>query len=348
VRRPWSACAILAGMRTRATPGRRDRIAGGLLGVHAGDALGATLEFSGWAAIRDRHPGGLREIVGGGPFDWPPGHATDDTDLTRAVLLAYLDPGDDVVRTAADLMLAWRDGDWPGREPGSEPPDIGGATSAGLRRYADSRDPRAAGAGEDRAGNGSLMRCLPTALAVTDRTRRMREAAEISAVTHDDERCTASCVTYVEIAAELLRDASPADAVEAGVRAARGLGVSAVVDAVGYGRALPLAEAAATGRTSLADDGGGYVLDSLSLAVAAVLDPRPFEDVVVDVVRTGNDTDTNAAVAGGLAGVRDGVGGIPARWLEKLQFRDEFLAAADRLADAAPATPGDGRGRLRR
>jgi hypothetical protein len=33
-------------------PTRRDRIAGGLLGVHAGDALGATCEFMSWDAIR--------------------------------------------------------------------------------------------------------------------------------------------------------------------------------------------------------------------------------------------------------------------------------------------------------
>src|SRR5689334_25403398 len=113
----------------------RNRIAGGLLGVHAGDSLGATVEFSSWAAVRASHPDGVRDIVGGGPFNWPPGHATDDTDLTRAVLLAYLDPGDDVVRTAADRMLDWFDGNWPGRRPGSPPVDIGGATSWGLRKY---------------------------------------------------------------------------------------------------------------------------------------------------------------------------------------------------------------------
>jgi ADP-ribosylglycohydrolase len=85
---------------------------------------------------------------------------------------------------------------------------------------------------------------------------------------------------------------------------------------------------ARTGETSLPEQAGGYVLDSLSLAVAAVLDPRPLPDVLVDIVRVGNDTDTNAAVAGGLLGVRDGVDAIPDRWLMTLQYRDEFLAAA--------------------
>jgi ADP-ribosylglycohydrolase len=116
-------------------------VLGALLGVHAGDALGAAVEFSSHAEIRARYPAGLREIIGGGPFDWPAGHATDDTDLTRAVLLAYLDPRADVVRSAADQMLAWLRGDWPGREIGSPPRDIGGATRIGLDRYTRSGDP---------------------------------------------------------------------------------------------------------------------------------------------------------------------------------------------------------------
>jgi ADP-ribosylglycohydrolase len=189
--------------------GRRDRIAGALLGVHAGDSLGATVEFSPWRAIRDRYPGGLHDIVGGGPFGWPAGAATDDTDLTRAVLLACLDPGDDIVRTAADNMLAWLEGNWPGREPGSRPRDIGGATLAGLARYRRSGDPRKAGAGQGAAGNGSLMRCIPTALAAGDRNRRIRESQEISAITHDDQRATAACAAYNEIAAALVDGAPP-------------------------------------------------------------------------------------------------------------------------------------------
>src|SRR3954463_3850997 len=124
----------------------RSRILGALLGVHAGDSLGATLEFMSWEEISTAHRPGPphRDIVGGGPFRWPAGHATDDTDLTRAVLLAYLEPGADLVRTAADHMLHWLDGNWPGREPGP-PRDIGGATRDGLNRYRAGGDPRTAG-----------------------------------------------------------------------------------------------------------------------------------------------------------------------------------------------------------
>jgi ADP-ribosylglycohydrolase len=313
---------------------RHDRIAGALLGVHAGDSLGATLEFMPWQAIRARYPDGLRDIFGGGPFGWPAGHATDDTDLTHAVLLAYLAPGPaDVVRAAADNMLAWLDGDWPGRAPGSRPRDIGNATRQGLERYRRCADPRAAGAGRGQAGNGSLMRCIPTALAVTDRTRRIRESIEISAITHDDQRATAACAAYNEIAAALVRETPPEQAIAAGLAAAREHGSSAVAEAIDRGCRIQPATLATTGTIPLDDEASGYVLDSLSLAVAALLDARPLFEVLIDIVRIGNDTDTNAAIAGGILGARDGVSAIPVRWRELLQFGDEFTEAAAVLAD---------------
>jgi ADP-ribosylglycohydrolase len=311
---------------------------GALLGVHCGDALGATVEFSSWQVMRERYPQGVREIVGGGPFRWPPGHATDDTDLTRAVLLAYLDraagrlPDGDVVRAAADRMLAWLDGDWPDRTPGSPPVDIGGATRTGLHRYRASGDPRAAGAGIGQAGNGSLMRCLPTALAVPDRQQRIAESQEISTITHDDLRCTVSCAAYNEIVAALLEGTAPVAAVDEGITAARELAGTAVVEAIMAGTALEPAVLAAHGPSGLpGGDAGGYVLDSLALAVAAVLDPRPLPHVLVDIVRIGGDTDTNAAIAGGLLGARDGLEALPRSWVAPLQFADEFTAAVDHL-----------------
>ena len=65
-----------------------DAITGGLLGVAAGDALGATVEFMKPEEIEHEH-GVHREIIGGGGFGWRPGQGTDDTDLTWAVVRGY-------------------------------------------------------------------------------------------------------------------------------------------------------------------------------------------------------------------------------------------------------------------
>ena len=67
--------------------------------------------------------------------------------------------------------------------------------------------------------------------------------------------------------------------------------------------------------------GSGYVVDCLRSALGAV-QAGPYERVVKAAIALGNDTDTTACVAGGIAGVRDGVGAIPERWLSRLRGRD--------------------------
>lgn len=328
---------------------RQVRTIGALLGVHAGDSLGATFEFMSHTAIKREYPHGIRTIQGGGTFNWPAGHATDDTDLTRAVLLAYHEVASksshsqdaDVVSIAARNMLAWLDGDWPDRKLGSSPVDVGMATRIGLEKYRQSGDPRKAGAGKGSAGNGSLMRCIPTGLFQTDKRKRVKEAMEISAVTHNDMRCTVSCAAYCEIVAAIVQDGlSVKDAIAQGITTAEHLDCPAVVKAIQEGRDLPalrLAKLVAEGTgpsTGLPMGAGGYVLDSLTLAISAMTDSRNLVDVLVDVTRVGMDTDTNAAIAGGLLGARDGVEAIPQDWRDVLQFSQEFKEVGEKLLES--------------
>ncbi|MEX5636686.1 ADP-ribosylglycohydrolase family protein, partial [Parafrankia sp. FMc2] len=176
------------------------RVHGALLGLAAGDALGATLEFLTPTQIQHRH-GVHTEITGGGPFDWRPGQGTDDTDLTIAVARAYTGTGGYQLTAVADHFLRWYHG---------RPRDIGAMTAASLRRLAAGQEPLAAGAaataaaGGGGAGNGSLMRALPTGLARAHPDPCAREAAEISAVTHADPRCVHACVAYTAIVSALV------------------------------------------------------------------------------------------------------------------------------------------------
>lgn len=309
---------------------RLSKTLGALLGVHTGDSLGATLEFKPHRMIKKHYPKGLRDIIGGGIFGWPAGHATDDTDMTRAVLLAYYDrkaaaEDFDVVRSAADWSIKWYEGDWPGRVKGMGPKDIGGATHTGLGNYQESGDPRNCGAGHGSAGNGSLMRCIPTALFARSKEERIKESLEISAITHNDKRCTVSCAVYNEIVAALVDGKSPQDAVDLGLQTALDLRCNNVKLAIEKGMKISIEKTARAGPgADLPDNTSGYVLQSLTVAIAALLDPRPFDDVLVDVVRIGGDTDTNGAISGGLLGARDGIEAIPERWLKTLQFRSEF------------------------
>lgn len=72
----------------------------------------------------------------------------------------------------------------------------------------------------------------------------------------------------------------------------------------------------------------GYVLDTLEAAFWCLLTTENYRDCVITAVELGDDTDTVAAVAGGLAGIYYGVGGengIPVEWIESLA-KKEYIA----------------------
>ena len=284
-----------------------DAITGGLLGVAAGDALGATVEFMTPEEIEEEH-GVHREIIGGSDFKWRAGEGTDDTDLTWAVIRGYVETdGVDSLHSIAQAFLDWLD---------TEPRDVGGTTKGALSRLGESGDPTTSGLTDERScGNGSLMRALPTALIRPDAERRRTESAQISAITHAHPRCVDSCVAYNEIAAALINGVAPAEA----IAQAHALDLHPDVQAA---LVVP-AGLAVTGLSTT-----GYVIDSLRSAAWAIQQPDTLESVLVALVNRGDDADTTAAIAGGLLGIIHGEAGIPQRWTQQLEYAPELVAAA--------------------
>jgi ADP-ribosylglycohydrolase len=56
---------------------------------------------------------------------------------------------------------------------------------------------------------------------------------------------------------------------------------------------------------------GGYVVDTLEAALWCVLTTDSYRECVLKAVNLGGDTDTVAAIAGGLAGALYGYNAIP-------------------------------------
>jgi ADP-ribosylglycohydrolase len=76
--------------------------------------------------------------------------------------------------------------------------------------------------------------------------------------------------------------------------------------------------------------GSGYVLESLHSARLALQAPT-YEGVIKSAIALGNDTDTTACIAGGIAGIRDGIQAIPARWLSAMRGREIADPLLERL-----------------
>ena len=69
---------------------------------------------------------------------------------------------------------------------------------------------------------------------------------------------------------------------------------------------------------------GGYVVDSLEASIWCLLNTESYQDCVLKAVNLGDDTDTVAAIAGGLAGLYYGFDAISSEW-KKLIARYEWI-----------------------
>ena len=279
----------------------QDRVVGSMLGLAAGDALGAGYEFA-------RRVPADPQMIGGGLGNWDPGEWTDDTQM--AICIAEVTAtGHTTPDAIGDRFLSWYRGG---------PADVGIQTSAVLsaaetgadltsiaaRHF--QRNPRSS------AGNGSLMRTAPIALAHLGDDEAIAHAAmEISLLTHGDPLAGEACILWCI-------------AIDRAIRYGR-------LDGVHDGLALLPERSRELWAANLQDaetqppstfTPNGFVVTALQAAHAAITqtlvpDEQPcrhLQDALAAAVKIGNDTDTVAAIAGGLLGARWGASAVPTRW----------------------------------
>ncbi len=75
----------------------------------------------------------------------------------------------------------------------------------------------------------------------------------------------------------------------------------------------------------------GYVIDTLEAALWCFLNNDNYKDTVLKAVNLGWDTDTTAAVAGGLAGIFYGFKGIPKHWIDQIARKVDILELAHKF-----------------
>lgn len=289
------------------THAQMDRACGVLVASATGDALGAGYEFA--PVPSDLVP----EMIGGGLGNFTLGEWTDDTAQAVAIAKAASSGGDLRDRDHLDQIAAGF-----ARWYASHPPDVGNQTRAVLSRAG--RTPTAAGmaaaaqgvhelSGRS-AGNGSLMRTGPVALAYLGDPAGLVEAAmAISALTHHQDHAQEACALWSLMTrhAVLTGDLPTFDDVARWVPNA----------AVWRER---LREAQEEPPSSFSHN--GWAVGALQAAWSAIthtpVDPdepsRHLSAALTTAIRIGHDTDTVAAIAGALLGGRWGMTAVPARW----------------------------------
>ncbi|APR79368.1 ADP-ribosylglycohydrolase [Minicystis rosea] len=302
---------------------QQDRIAGGLLGLLVGDALGVPYEFHRAAdlpppeAIDYTPPPGFARSHA----RVPPGTWSDDGAQALCLLASLLECDGFDARDFAERLVRWYEEGYLAVDEVVF--DVGVTTGRAIRALKAGVAPLEAGPSDAHDnGNGSLMRALPLALwhAGSDEDL-VRDAHAQSRVTHGHLRSQVCCALYCLWARRTLAgSAAPWDDA---VHALRSI-YHASPDA------LEELEWSVRPDDPPEGKGSGYVVDCLRSARWACR-AGSYADVVRKAILLGNDTDTTACVAGGIAGLRHGMSAIPDPWRAGLRGRDIYDPLLHRL-----------------
>jgi ADP-ribosylglycohydrolase len=291
----------------------RNFIKDALLGVATGDALGVPVEFSSRSSLVRDPVTGMREF---GTHHQPAGTWSDDSALTFC--LAEMLCGPYNLQSLANRFINWKQFSY--WTPHGNLFDIGIATAEAIIRLRKGTPPTlAGGTTEGSNGNGSLMRILPLLFYIKDMPieERFKHVQEVSSLTHAHLRSVNACFIYLELALAILNGQSKEAAYETVCRTLTDFLQNSEVahfTAILSGQLpqFPLEKI----------HGTGYVVRTLEAAIWCLLNTGSYSEAVLQAVNLGDDTDTTAAVTGGLAGLVYGWEAIPADWLNVLAKRD--------------------------
>jgi ADP-ribosyl-[dinitrogen reductase] hydrolase len=291
---------------------KRRSILGCLLGTAVGDALGLPYE----ALSRERQQK-LYPEINGHHFIFGRGMISDDTEHSCMTAQALIVSGGEPGRFSQSF--AWRLRWW----LMSFPAAIGLATLRALFKLWVGFPPDKSGVFS--AGNGPAMRSAILGVCYGDDLLRLRKLVKASArITHTDPKAEWAALA-VAVASHLsyCGEATPQEFLAA-FRNALG------EDAEQAEEFLDLldraAQSAARGESTesfaesigLKDGVSGYSYHTVPVALQTWLrHPNDFS-AVLHAIRCGGDTDTVAAIVGGIIGARVGKEGIPQLWLERI------------------------------
>lgn len=298
-----------------------------LFGVAVGDALGVPVEFRSRDEL-SREP--VTDMRGYGTHGQPPGTWSDDSSLTFCLAEALTEGFD--LNTIGQNFVRWhRKGYWSAH---GKIFDIGGITWRALSRIHSGVAPELAGdEGDWSNGNGSLMRILPLLFYITGKppAERYRLTAQVSGLTHRHALSVISCFLWLEFAGYIITGMDKNDAYSALRNTAPGMLESFGISPEHARRFDRILRKNINGLPSEEIASDGYVIHTLEAALWCILKTGSYRKAVLKAVNLGRDTDTTAAVTGGLAGLIYGYESIPEEWLSVIARRKEIEKLAERL-----------------
>lgn len=304
----------------------KEKVLGGLWGLLIGDAVGVPYEFN---LPEEIPPIDKIEMIPPKDFkktyeDIPLGTYSDDGAQFLCVLESFLECKSLNVKNLADKLLDWLI--WGHLSVDYNVFDVGNQTRQALMEYKSGISPYKSGfVIKEGQGNGSLMRVLAIPLLHNDSDEDLvKDVQNQSLITHGHINNQVCCALYSLIIRYILKGNNFEEAYKIGVSKLKEIYkndkeyLNSLLNDI-------LPENAAQER------GTGYVVDCLKSSIKVIRESNSYEEAIKNAIALGNDTDTTAAVTGGIAGVLYGFENIPKRWFELLRGKEEVYKLIDKI-----------------
>ena len=328
-------------------PTIQDLARGWILGAFVGDAAGAVLEFY-HKKITQKDVDAALKFQGGGALGVRPGQFTDDSEMAMWLLHALIQGRGKVNQhLIGNMYYEWL---W------SEPFDIGITTKQAIswiEGMLQGRDSlkiclwNIERYNHKSQSNGSLMRTTPLAVfchKLKDANIHELTKKDVN-LTHSHEIVVYATTCYNIAIAHLLNN--PGDAKGAIERA--GDYVYDINDSDFIDHWANIVFVKREEDLIRADKLIGFIIIAFSYAFFYLKNDYTYEQAINNMLLHGGDTDTNAAIVGGLLGARFGINGIPKKWRNavincendrpdflKIKSEKEIYGYIDELIEYAP------------
>ena len=299
----------------------------GMMGLVVADALGVPYEFKSREKIA-LNP--CVDMIGYGTFNVEEGCWSDDSSMAIATLDALID-GYNPTQIMENFIKWYKENAY---TPFGEVFDMGMVTGDAMDNYLASKDITTCGLNSEYSnGNGSLMRILPLCIYLCKHQIPTDEAIEkvheVSALTHAHMRSKVACGIYYFLVKAMIEQNNPLEeTIKKGLQNAfmyyhgnEELSHFTRIQYPDLFKQLPIS----------CIKSGGYVVESLEASIYCLLNNTTYKDTVLQAVNLGFDTDTTAAIVGGLAGLYYTYNDIPQEWLSKIKKLDYILQMCDTI-----------------
>ena len=301
----------------------KDRAYGSMMGLMVGDALGSRYEFlekdDATRGVELDMKDGYLDILGGGPFNILPGQITDDSEMALSLLESLAEAHGYDQNMTARKYIKWYE---------SKPVDIGKTINRAIftRKKATNHEDMIRHSKEmnrTSMSNGSLMRIAPLGIygtMITDNElhQLVREECDL---THPHEIVKEICYLYCIAIKYLIMRKSKEEVYKMITKYAKLPRTRIVLsDAAKEAEPVFIINELLTEDYIMTDDKQfqGYIGIAFQNAIYELMNGTSFEESLTRVVSRGGDTDTNAAITGGLLGAHYGIAKIDERWQEKV------------------------------